>query len=88
LGLIEDYREGLLPLIVPLILPKHHLNRHPVPAWVPVPSVASGAPAGISQSVSEGVDVAQSRVGPARVTVDQEAFESGHGWLGSKVFVV
>ena len=34
LGLIEDYRQGLLPLIVPLTLLKHHLNRHPVPGWV------------------------------------------------------
>jgi uncharacterized protein YbgA (DUF1722 family) len=34
LGLIEDYRLGLLPLIVPLTLLKHHLNRHPVPDWV------------------------------------------------------
>jgi uncharacterized protein YbgA (DUF1722 family) len=30
LGLIEDYRQGLVPLIVPLTLPKHHLSRHPV----------------------------------------------------------
>ena len=37
LGLIEDYRQGLVPLIVPLTLLKHHLNRHPVPDWVPVP---------------------------------------------------
>jgi uncharacterized protein YbgA (DUF1722 family) len=34
LGLIEDYRQGLVPLIVPLTLVKHHLNRHPVPDWV------------------------------------------------------
>ena len=34
LRLIEDYRQGLLPLIVPLTLLKHHLSRHPVPAWV------------------------------------------------------
>ena len=34
LGLIEDYRQGLLPPIVPLILLKHHLNRYPVPVWV------------------------------------------------------
>jgi uncharacterized protein YbgA (DUF1722 family) len=34
LGLIEDYRQGLLPLIVPLMLLKHHLNRYPVPEWV------------------------------------------------------
>jgi uncharacterized protein YbgA (DUF1722 family) len=40
LGLIEDYRQGLVPLIVPLTLLKHHLNRYPVPEWVPVPSAA------------------------------------------------
>ena len=34
LALIEDYRQGLVPLIVPLTLLKHHLNRHPVPDWV------------------------------------------------------
>jgi len=34
LGLIEDYRQRLLPLIVPLTLLKHRLNRHPVPDWV------------------------------------------------------
>jgi len=34
LGLIEDYRQGLLPLIVPLTLLKHHLDRYPVPDWV------------------------------------------------------
>jgi uncharacterized protein YbgA (DUF1722 family) len=34
LGLIEDYRQGLVPLIVPLTLLKHHLSRHPVPEWV------------------------------------------------------
>jgi uncharacterized protein YbgA (DUF1722 family)/uncharacterized protein YbbK (DUF523 family) len=34
LGLIEDYRQGLVPLIVPLTLLKHHLNRHAVPEWV------------------------------------------------------
>jgi uncharacterized protein YbgA (DUF1722 family)/uncharacterized protein YbbK (DUF523 family) len=34
LALIEDYRQGLVPLIVPLTLLKHHLNRHPVPEWV------------------------------------------------------
>jgi uncharacterized protein YbgA (DUF1722 family) len=27
LGLIEDYGQGLLPLIVPLTRLKHHLNR-------------------------------------------------------------
>jgi uncharacterized protein YbgA (DUF1722 family) len=41
LGLIEDYRQGLVPLIVPLTLLKHrlfqHVNRHPMPEWVPVP---------------------------------------------------
>jgi uncharacterized protein YbgA (DUF1722 family) len=34
LGLIEDYRTGLVPLIVPLTLLQHHLRRHPVPDWV------------------------------------------------------
>jgi uncharacterized protein YbgA (DUF1722 family)/uncharacterized protein YbbK (DUF523 family) len=34
LGLIEDYRQGLVPLIVPLTLLRHHLNRYPVPEWV------------------------------------------------------
>jgi len=34
LGIIEDYRQGLLPLIVPLTLLKHHLNRNDVPDWV------------------------------------------------------
>jgi uncharacterized protein YbgA (DUF1722 family)/uncharacterized protein YbbK (DUF523 family) len=34
LGLIEDYRQGLVPLIVPLTLFQHHLRRHPVPDWV------------------------------------------------------
>ena len=33
LGLIEDYHQGLRPLIVPLTLLKHHLNRYPVPDW-------------------------------------------------------
>ncbi len=34
LGIIEDYRQGMLPIIVPLTLLKHHLNRYPVPDWV------------------------------------------------------
>jgi len=34
LALMEDYRQGLVPPIVPLTLLKHHLNRHPVPDWV------------------------------------------------------
>jgi uncharacterized protein YbgA (DUF1722 family) len=34
LGLIEDYRTGLVPLIVPLTLLQHHLSRHAVPDWV------------------------------------------------------
>lgn len=36
LGLIEDYRSGMLPLVVPITLLKHHLARHDVPAWVHV----------------------------------------------------
>jgi uncharacterized protein YbgA (DUF1722 family) len=62
LGLIEDYRQGLVPLIVPLTLLKHHLSRSPVPEWVLVPSGASGTPAGVSQSVPEGADAARSCV--------------------------
>ena len=34
LGLIEDYRQEMVPLIVPLTLLQHHLRRHPVPDWV------------------------------------------------------
>jgi uncharacterized protein YbgA (DUF1722 family) len=34
LGLIEDYRRGLVPLIVPLTLLRHHLRRQAVPDWV------------------------------------------------------
>jgi len=34
LALMEDYRQGLVPPIVPLTVLKHHLNRHPVPDWV------------------------------------------------------
>ncbi len=30
---IEEYRQGLVPLVVPLTLLKHHFRRHPVP-WV------------------------------------------------------
>ena len=34
LGLLEDYRQGLVPLIVPVTLLQHHLRNHPVPNWV------------------------------------------------------
>jgi uncharacterized protein YbgA (DUF1722 family) len=34
LGVIEDYRRGLVPLVVPLTLLHHHFRRHPVPDWV------------------------------------------------------
>lgn len=34
LGLIEDYRRGIVPLIVPVTLLKHHLGRHSVPEWI------------------------------------------------------
>jgi hypothetical protein len=34
--LAEGYGQGLVPLIVPLTLRKHHLNRYPVPEWVHV----------------------------------------------------
>lgn len=32
--LVEDYRQGLVPLIVPVTLLKHHLRFHEVPEWV------------------------------------------------------
>jgi len=34
LAYIGDYRKGLVPLIVPVTLLKHHLGRHEVPDWV------------------------------------------------------
>jgi uncharacterized protein YbgA (DUF1722 family) len=34
LGLMEDYRRGQVPLIVPVTLLKHHLRRPTVPEWV------------------------------------------------------
>jgi uncharacterized protein YbgA (DUF1722 family)/uncharacterized protein YbbK (DUF523 family) len=34
LGLMEDYRRELVPLIVPITLLKHHLARNPVPDWI------------------------------------------------------
>jgi uncharacterized protein YbgA (DUF1722 family) len=34
LGLIEDYRNELLPLIVPMTLIQHYVRRYPVPEWV------------------------------------------------------
>ncbi len=34
LAYIEDYRRGMVPLIVPLTLLKHHLARHDAPDWV------------------------------------------------------
>lgn len=34
ISLFDEYRRGLLPLIVPLTLLKHHLRRNDVPAWV------------------------------------------------------
>jgi uncharacterized protein YbgA (DUF1722 family)/uncharacterized protein YbbK (DUF523 family) len=34
LEVFETYRKGLLPLIVPITLLKHHLNRNEVPDWV------------------------------------------------------
>ena len=34
LGLMEDYRQEPVPLIVPLTLLQHHLRRHPMSAWV------------------------------------------------------
>ena len=61
-GFIEETRQGLVPLIVPLTLLSHHLNCYPVLDWVLVPSAASGTPAGISASLPQETDAAQSRV--------------------------
>jgi uncharacterized protein YbgA (DUF1722 family)/uncharacterized protein YbbK (DUF523 family) len=36
LGLFEDYRAGMVPLIVPITLLQHHLTRNDVPDWVHV----------------------------------------------------
>jgi uncharacterized protein YbgA (DUF1722 family)/uncharacterized protein YbbK (DUF523 family) len=33
---LKDFRQGLVPLIVPVTLLKHHVRRHPVPEWVEV----------------------------------------------------
>jgi uncharacterized protein YbgA (DUF1722 family)/uncharacterized protein YbbK (DUF523 family) len=33
-GLIDDYRGGTLPLIVPLTILRHHLTRYPAPDWL------------------------------------------------------
>ena len=33
---LEDFRQGLRPLIVPVTLLKHHVRRNPVPEWVEV----------------------------------------------------
>lgn len=34
LRLIDEYRRGLVPLVVPLTLFQHYFRRHPVPDWV------------------------------------------------------
>ena len=34
MALLEHYRQALVPLIGPLTLLKHYLNRYPVPEWV------------------------------------------------------
>jgi uncharacterized protein YbgA (DUF1722 family)/uncharacterized protein YbbK (DUF523 family) len=31
---IDQYRLELIPLVVPITLLRHHLNRHPVPEWI------------------------------------------------------
>jgi uncharacterized protein YbgA (DUF1722 family) len=70
-GLIEDYRQGLLPLIVPLTLLKHHLNRYSVPEWV------ADAPAGVSASLPQGAHAAQSCVDRNRSQPCQEPAKWG-----------
>lgn len=34
LRLVDEYRRGLVPLVVPLTLFQHYFRRHPVPEWV------------------------------------------------------
>jgi uncharacterized protein YbgA (DUF1722 family)/uncharacterized protein YbbK (DUF523 family) len=34
LALIDEYQRGLVPLVVPLTLLKHHIGRHSIPEWV------------------------------------------------------
>ena len=34
LGLVKDYQQGLVPLIVPITLIQHYIRCHPVPDWV------------------------------------------------------
>ncbi|GIT17076.1 MAG: hypothetical protein CM1200mP38_7330 [Dehalococcoidia bacterium] len=36
LSVIEDYRVGEVPLVVPITLLKHHFSRNPLPDWVKV----------------------------------------------------
>jgi len=31
---IDQYRQEFLPLVVPITLLRHHLNRRPIPEWV------------------------------------------------------
>lgn len=45
LGLIDEYRLGRLPLIVPITLLKHHLRRRSVPDWVHVQTYLNPYPA-------------------------------------------
>lgn len=45
LRLIDEYRLGRLPLIVPITLLKHHLRRHPVPEWVHLQTYLNPYPA-------------------------------------------
>ena len=34
LELIDEYRMGKLPIVVPITLMKHHINRNPVENWI------------------------------------------------------
>ena len=34
LGLIDDFRRGMVPWVAPVTLLNRHLDRHPVPAWI------------------------------------------------------
>ena len=42
--MFTDYRQGLVPLIVPVTLLKHHLSRPAVPDWVHVQTYLNPCP--------------------------------------------
>ncbi|NLF15028.1 MAG: YbgA family protein [Anaerolineaceae bacterium] len=61
LGVIEEYRKGMVPLIVPMMLLKHHLKQSSVPPALPTEGrQGRGVAAGVFEAVSKRVDAAES----------------------------